>query len=189
MAQTRADQLAARPSLASLLVRSTRGFEGKYIGFLAISDALAAVTIFGVMLLVVVDLSGRYLFSKPLPGTTELVEAMLVFVVFLAIGYVEAKDTNIRVDILATRLRRRGRSLVNLLACLVSLFFFGLVLRDTLGRAVDSWEVNEFMSGMLPWPVWPSRFMVPIGCAMVMLQFVIKIIVNVSDLFRTEPAT
>jgi len=56
--------------------------------------------------IVTVDVSGRFLFNKPLRGGIEIVEELMVCVIFLMLAYVTEKEKHIKVDIFISR----GRS-------------------------------------------------------------------------------
>ena len=47
--------------------------------------------LFGMMLLTIFDVIGRYIFNLPITGAYEITEAMMVTVVFFFIGYAQAK--------------------------------------------------------------------------------------------------
>lgn len=60
----------------------------------------AALVMFLMMAITLIDVLGRYLFSAPLNGSYELTELMLAAVIFLGLPLITADDGHIVVDIL-----------------------------------------------------------------------------------------
>ena len=133
-----------------------------------ITGLVSAGLIWLMMFMIVADIILRAAFNIPLPSTVEISESAMVFIAFLAFGYTEATGGHIRVDILASRLPERAASWLNIL--------FSLILWDTGQQAIESWHVREFMTGLLPLPVYPAKFMVPLGCALLIVQFLVGLV-------------
>jgi len=62
--------------------------------------AFAAACLVLMMLATVADIIGRHLFSAPIPGTVDIVELMLVYLVFLGIPLAFVAGEHIVVDVL-----------------------------------------------------------------------------------------
>jgi len=60
----------------------------------------AAIVMFLMMAMTLVDVVGRYLFSAPVNGAFELTELMLAAVIFIGLALVTAEDGHIAVDLL-----------------------------------------------------------------------------------------
>ncbi len=63
-------------------------------------EAMAAVLIFAIMALTVVDVVGRYGFNRPVKGSIEAIELMLGVLVYMAIPLASARAEHIRIDLL-----------------------------------------------------------------------------------------
>ena len=153
-----------------------------------ITGLVSAGLIWLMMFMIVADIILRAAFNIPLPSTVEISESAMVFIAFLAFGYTEATGGHIRVDILASRLPERAASWLNILGCLVGIFFYGLILWDTGQHAIQSWHVREFMTGQLPLPVYPAKFMVPLGCVLLIVQFLVGLVKSSSRALGTGDA-
>ena len=55
----------------------------------------------------IVDVAGRYLLSRPLPGATEITELLLAATVFVGLAAVCLDDGHVTVDLLTSRLPPR----------------------------------------------------------------------------------
>ncbi len=76
-------------------------------------DALVALLLFAMMLVTFLDVLGRYVVSRPVPGSTEIIAYLLVLVIFVALPIVTWRDKHISISLvegafgaLANRLRR-----------------------------------------------------------------------------------
>jgi TRAP-type C4-dicarboxylate transport system permease small subunit len=84
------------------------------------------IALFLMMLLVAVDVTGRYVFSKPIKGALEIDELMMVIVAFLAFAYCTYRKGHIMVELVLYRLSRRTQAIMNGFTSLISAFIVGL---------------------------------------------------------------
>jgi TRAP-type transport system small permease protein len=84
--------------------------------------ALAAVALFAIMWLTLVDVTGRKLFSQSVPGSLELTELLMVVLIFAGLPLVSLHGEHIVFDsldrLLVTRVRRVQQAIVNGLCAL-----------------------------------------------------------------------
>ena len=73
-----------------------------------ILSSVSAVTLFAMMVLVVLDVAGRYLFNAPISGSFEITEFMLALLVFAALPIVTREDTHISVSAVENVLKGRA---------------------------------------------------------------------------------
>jgi TRAP-type C4-dicarboxylate transport system permease small subunit len=84
---TRADDETAASPLARL-----RAWLMRALG------AIAALVLFVLMMLTAVDVVGRYLFNKPLPGAFEITEMMLAALIYCGLPLVSQRREHIVID-------------------------------------------------------------------------------------------
>lgn len=65
---------------------------------------VGGLLLLGMMALTVADVIGRYLFSAPLRGATELTEVLLCAVIFIGLGAVALREDHVTVDLLTDRM-------------------------------------------------------------------------------------
>ena len=95
---------------------------------------------------------------------------------FLGAGYVLAQDMHVKADVFYSRMKSRGKMIVNMI-CYPALFFvsMGALLYATFTRARTSFISGE--SGMWTgWQVvmWPIRTMLFISVVLLTLQGIVK---------------
>ncbi|VTU31646.1 TRAP-type C4-dicarboxylate transport system, small permease component [Variovorax sp. PBS-H4] len=88
---------------------------------------LAAVLLFGLMLLTFVDVVGRNLFNKPLTGASELTEILLALVIFLMLPQVARRNEHIVIDLIDQICSPMVRKVLDAIACVLASIMFGLI--------------------------------------------------------------
>ena len=128
-------------------------------------NAIGLVALVAMTLVTVVDVAGRYLLNRPLPGALELSELLMVFLVFGCFAYTELQSGHVDVDVLVNRLPPRGRAACEALAALLSAGFWGAIAWRTVLRALDIRGAGE-TSTNLGLPIWPFVGIAAAGSAL-----------------------
>jgi TRAP-type C4-dicarboxylate transport system permease small subunit len=101
---------------------------------------VAAVALFGIMWLTLIDVSGRKLLSQSVPGSLELTELMMVAVIFGALPLVSLRGEHVVFDsldpLLEARLRRWQGAFIDVL-CAALLFGVAWLMWDKAGQMVE----------------------------------------------------
>ena len=116
-----------------------------------LSDA-AAVAIAAIIFLTIADIGMKNLFNHPIKGTFELVELLLVFVVFLGIAEVFRSDSNICVDVADQMLSPKHAAVLKVFGSFASLVFLVLMGWAMLGPAMDT----------VTYPQWTQETGIPL---------------------------
>jgi TRAP-type C4-dicarboxylate transport system permease small subunit len=99
--------------------------------------ALAGVTI--------VDVTGRYLLNKPVFGSIEISEFLLVLLGFGGLALAELRNSHITVDFFLTALPNRVQAVLTAAAALLGIVFWGFVAWRAVvhaGRIAAAGEVS-----------------------------------------------
>jgi TRAP-type transport system small permease protein len=142
-------------------------------------NSISLAFIFLVMFLITADIIGRAVFNTPVPGTYNIAESLMVFIVFLAMANTEAKRQNIRIAVFTNRFPPVAQRVLNIIVCLAGAFFCALIVWCTWPVAVESWSIREYMTGQASLPLYPSKFMVPIGMFLLMVQFLRDFVMSI----------
>lgn len=78
-------------------------------GLLGLLKVMVGVGLCGMSLVTVFDATGRYFFNSPLTGSVELIELLMIIVIFGSIPLVTHSHSHIRVDLFNVVRSRRGR--------------------------------------------------------------------------------
>ncbi len=134
--------------------------------------AVAALLTFFLSFLVVADVVGRVVFNSPVRGTPEIVSMSIVIICFLLAGYSVQSGSMLQADILVGVLGRRGPLISALLSGALGAMFFALIVWGSYEPALHAWSSGEFEGeGARRIPVWPARFVIVLGSALVTIIY------------------
>ena len=115
---------------------------------------------FGMVLMIFIDVIGRYFFNAPLPSVYEISEDLLmVTFIFLAVP----SAFHINVTLLASRYPPRMKTAAKFAKHLLSMLFLALVAWKSLQMAWTSYAQAELSESYLAFPLYPGRVAVAIG--------------------------
>jgi TRAP-type C4-dicarboxylate transport system permease small subunit len=148
-----------------------------------IASYIAMVTVGVIMMLTVADVFMRYVFSRPITGSTEITEFMMVI---LIVGIVPTAIANrhIRVDILMERLTPKGQALFDAIT-----IFVGSCLVVILGwRAFMACLFmirNDVRSPTLDVPIYPFYVIMAMGFIFLFFSMIVIFVQKIVEAFRT----
>lgn len=141
---------------------------------------LATVVIVVLTLHVCLDVSSRYLLNLPLPGTTEMVARYyMIGVVFLPLAYCQIRRQHFHATLFEAQLPRRWIVRVDGIHDLVTCLLAALYAYASALGAYDATLIGErVQTAFYPLLTWPSRWFVPIGCAVLSLVAALQFIAS-----------
>ncbi|MFC1985283.1 TRAP transporter small permease subunit [Chloroflexota bacterium] len=141
--------------------------------FCKILAGVSAVFLILLTLLVVVDVSLRYLFAKPIPGALESTELLMPWVCLLGLAYTLARGGHVRVTLILDRLPLRLQLWGEVFACVIGL---SLCVPLTYYSWLHFWEafmIREYMDALVKLPWYPAKLAMPIGFFALSVQFML----------------
>ncbi len=154
-------------------------FQRLYRGYgvlLRACGLISALATFVMMVLVVVNILGRYLFNKPLDGTLEFTESLLVLIIFLSLALTQYDGGHIRVTLLTRRMPKAAAKAATVFCMLAGAVFFTWCAYAAWRFAAQSFSFREQEWGTIVFPLWPVKFVVFGGILMLAIQFVLDAI-------------
>lgn len=157
-------------------------------GYLRLLDKLTQVAnicgtllIIGLMLLISADVFMRNVFDSPISGVPEMVTLSIVAIVFLQAPQALKSGRMTRSDALINFLSTRAPGIYKWLDSLYDLLGLGVILAimyATYPILIKSWQRDDFIGavGDFTAPTWPVKAMIMIGCALLALQFIARIV-------------
>ena len=137
---------------------------------------LSAVSIFIMLVLVVANVIGRYLFNAPITGAFEITESLLVVSIMLGLALTQYYDGHIRVTILTRRMPARWARLAKIATLLLGALFFAWCAYATWKFALESYSFKEQEWGTITFPLYPFKFVVFLGVVLLAVQFFLDMI-------------
>ena len=127
------------------------------------------------MILICYDVFSRYLLNRPSLISDEISAYLVVLVCFLGAADTLRRQKHISVDVLTTKLSPRTQVWLKLVTHILSLFFIVIFTWGSAIMVYHSYVRNVTMPTILLTPVWIPQVVIPIGCAILALQYVIEI--------------
>jgi TRAP-type C4-dicarboxylate transport system permease small subunit len=125
---------------------------------------IVALVILTVMVLIVCDVFGRYLFSRPLPWVYDIVSIYVVnLIMYFLASEVLRTRSNIELDLHFRLLPPRLWSALQGIAWFCVAAVLALASWRTWISMGESLAVGEIHPGLYEWPVWAEKAVVAIG--------------------------
>ncbi len=133
----------------------------------------AGIILAGMMGLIISDVLMRYVWAKPIHGVLEITEEILMIaVVFLTL----ASAPHIRVTFITERFRPEVRATIRIVSLIPVILFFIILDWKSLLQATFSFNKGETSWGLIPFPLYPSRFVVFLGFTFLTLRLLVRLI-------------
>jgi TRAP-type mannitol/chloroaromatic compound transport system permease small subunit len=144
--------------------------------FVAGLNSVGGVLIFGLVVMINLDIASRFLFNAPIDGVTELVELSIVAIVFLQLGDAVRNGRLTRSDGLYGKIKEKNPRVGHMLGAFFDLSgaaFFVTLIAGSVPRFIDAWEHGYYSGnkGIVVIPIWPVRLIIVIGAVTVVFVF------------------
>ena len=139
----------------------------------------AAATISGLALLAITliacfEVASRYLFNRPTIWAWDVNVQLMATMVMLGLAHVHRRDLNVRVDVLTAALPPRAQAVLSLAFGAVLIAVAAVNVWTCWAYFQRSWSRDEHASSLFAPPLWPVKFMFPLGAALLLLQAVVQ---------------
>lgn len=127
-------------------------------------------------LVVAANVAGRFFFHKPVLGTIELVELMMVIIGSLAIPYTALMRRHIRIDIIVSRFSGRMQKMMMGIVYFLGAGIYGVIAYQGFLKAMDNAQNMYLTTATLNIPIAPFNFFLFLGFALFCLVFLVCIL-------------
>jgi len=134
-----------------------------------------------------VDVLMRYFFSRPILGSTELTEYALVYITFLGAAWGVPRGAHIDIDVLVNHVSERAQQILALTSHVIA---FGVSVTLTVFGAWTTWTAYSrhlFKPTQLELPTWIVLVVIPIGCFVLSLRYLVEIALTAEAIATGEP--
>ena len=133
---------------------------------------MVALVLAFMMALTVVDVTGRFVFNRPIPGSFEVMEFCLAIVVFSALPLVTWDRRHITVSLFDSLFRGSGDRLRQGVIQLASLLGMGIVCWRMWDQG-NRLHATQAITGYLEWPVAPIAYFMSVLAGLASLLVVL----------------
>jgi len=154
-----------------------------------VAAVTAATIILTMGLLTTADVTLRFFFNAPIPGTVLVMEFMMIAVVFFGVAYVQSLNGHVKMDVIVNRMQPRTALWFDFVIHILALAIFFLVTWEAWVVAYKSWIYQDYAAGILPAPYWPARAVLPLGVGLLCIRFILDIIDDILKFKQVYPLT
>jgi TRAP-type C4-dicarboxylate transport system permease small subunit len=155
-------------------------FLSRFIDFLTVISGLAIALM---MLHITLDVIVRNVFNYPLPGTITVVSYYyMAIAAFMPLAFAEQKQAHISVEVVTERLPPWLQTHLAGWMLLFSAAVFALMTLRSWEEAMSKYGIKaSVVQGEDSLPVWPTYFVLPLGCCLMFLVVAYKFIVYLTN--------
>ena len=141
---------------------------------------------FLMMLHVTIDVTGRYVFNRPLDGTTEIVAAYyMVMVAYAPWTWLASRDRHIVAGMFQHIGTPRFDFWLEILVKIFTAVCVSVFTYQTFLAALRQMRAGEvWLAGTMYIPVWPSRWILPVSGFFMVVYLVLRVISDVAGAAR-----
>ena len=148
-----------------------------------IVNIVGAIVLAMMMFLVAVDVTLRYTIDLPVKGSVELVELMMIIVVFLAVAYTASQRGHVAIELVSTRLPKRVQSILDVFTSFLSLVFIVLIIWRSILRGITMWQ-DHHVTIVLGIPIFPFLYIIAFGCALLAIILIANILDSLAQAIK-----
>ena len=142
----------------------------------------SAIWTMGLTALIFFDVTGRGLFSSPIPGTKEIIQNSVVCITFLQIPLAIYSGSMLRTTVFIDKLPPAGRKWLRIVVNLLGFFVFLGMVWATYPSYLDAYDIGEYEGeGALRVPTWPVRGLVLLMSGLTTLAYLTMIILDIRN--------
>jgi tripartite ATP-independent transporter DctM subunit len=148
-------------------------------------NKIGTVILLFMVLLIGVNVPLRYFIRKPVKGSVELEEFLLVIMVFFGIAYTALKKRHIKVDMVLNRLPQSLQPVVSSFTSVISIGLCAVMTWRIVVNAQIRWA-NEAKSIILNLPIFPFIFIAAFGSILLGLVMFAELLRSLAEVNRNR---
>ncbi len=166
----------------------------KFETITSVMNSIGTVWVFVLLIILNLDIFGRFLFNYPIRGVPEIVSLSIVALVFMQIAHTLKVGRLTRSETilnwLHVRFPKTGHVLQGIFH-LIGAFIFAIIFKGSVPFLTKAWEIDEYVGaeGDFMAPVWPVKLIILIGCVAATIQFLLLALDDFRQLSGIVPAT
>lgn len=148
-------------------------------------QGIAQIFVLLLMLITVADVVSR-LFFQSIPGSIEASMLLLVFIIFLGLPNVQAERAHVRIEMVINHVKGRKREVIEVVGLFLGLVILAVMFWGTGIEGLTALEMKTYQSGLISFPTWPGKLIIPIGIFFFIVRIVIQITTSLNTLITSD---
>jgi len=137
---------------------------------LDIGMIISSVSVFFLAVAVCYDVVARYFFNAPTSWVTEICSILLLFLPFIAGGWIMRRDGHVKMDLVLDMMGPRTKAASGLLALTITILTCAILMVYGIKITADLLEMNYRTDTTLRLPKWPLLTVIPLGFFLMVVQ-------------------
>ena len=138
--------------------------------------AISSWSLLAMTLFVAFEVVSRYVFNKPTIWAWDVNVQLMMMLLMLGMAEAYRRDVHVRVDVVTSHLSPRQRAWIEVALAPVFFFVTVLLVWSCWEYFLDSYQRREDASTIFAPPLWPIKFTLPLGGALLLLQGLVKLV-------------
>ncbi|MDQ2103037.1 TRAP transporter small permease [Azospirillum isscasi] len=140
-------------------------------------SGLSVLAIIAIMLIVTADTFMRYVLHAPFSWSFELISYyLLIAAIHFAISDTFREGDHIGVDLLPQSIPRKLQTAMEIMWVTAAAVVFGIISWGAFDNLHYAYVDNEFIPGVVAWPVWLSYLPIATGSAVMTLRLFLHLL-------------
>jgi TRAP-type transport system small permease protein len=148
------------------------------------SAYVAAGLVFIMIFPTTIDVFLRYIMDEPLPAMFQLTEFMMIGVVYLGISYVQSSKGHIIIEVMTQWLPQKGQDILDIVGYFLGFVIFMAIAWQTGKQGWDAWVTQDYTMGIVHFPLWPAKSIIPLGCALLCIRLLVDMAMDIQKLLN-----
>lgn len=148
--------------------------------------AVGALAAFLMILIGSADVVATQICVRPIKNTYELTEALLVILVFGGLSFSQMKRKHFRVEIFYLKMGPYWKKIIDIVNLMIGLVLFILLTWKSAALFWESWIIRETAPTIYPFPLYPAKLAMLLGCVAMVYQFLSDLIFDFKS-FNQKP--
>lgn len=123
-----------------------------------------------IILVVTIDVAGRFLFNAPFHGGVEISELLMVVLVFFGLAAAQQQRQNYAIELLVRHFPAWLQRAFELFGYVATLAIVVFLAWPSSKQALSSFDRGEAGFGVVSFPLWPARILLAAGLWLLALQ-------------------
>lgn len=148
------------------------------------SGKIVSFVIYIGILMLVFEVVARYFFDSPTIWAHGYSQRLFGSYFILVGAFTLLKDAHVRVDIIYQRFSLRVRAMLDIFNYALLILWTSVLVKEGITFFLNSWEIREVDEMALAHPVYPVKFLLVVGVALILLQGITKIMMSCITLVK-----
>jgi TRAP-type transport system small permease protein len=135
------------------------------------------------VILILVDVTLRYLFNNPIRSVYEIVAIMVVIIVSFSMAYSGITRSLVSIEIIIERFPAKVQNVLAIFQSIMGLAFFSLLCWKTMEQSIIYWNVGSktYAANL---PLFPFILILSFGSGLLSLVFLIQLIRTIDEVSK-----